>query len=55
MQKIMVLFHDSDIKSGGTGSMMDLVVEWKKMNQFDPICVFPKKRGALLNMHYLME
>lgn len=48
MQKIMILFHDSDIKSGGTGSMMDLVVEWKKMNQFDPICVFPKKRGSAI-------
>lgn len=47
MKKVMVFFHDSDIKSGATGSMMDVVEGWKKQKLLEPICIFPKYGNAV--------
>lgn len=46
MKKIVVFFHDSEINSGATHSMLDLIDFWVNKKQMKVLCVFPYRGTA---------
>ena len=44
--KILFVFHGSDIESGGTRSLMDIVSNLYERNEYDFEAVFPYKKGS---------
>ncbi|ANF82878.1 hypothetical protein A3K93_12225 [Acinetobacter sp. NCu2D-2] len=47
MKKVIVVFHDNNIKSGATASMLSLIKYWKTHNYFEVEAIIPKDKGSL--------
>lgn len=47
MLKILVVFHDNNLKSGATASMLSIVKFWKINNIFKVDVIVPKSKGSL--------
>ncbi|MBC6627142.1 glycosyltransferase family 4 protein [Pseudomonas sp.] len=47
MKKVIVIFHDNNIKSGATASMLSIVQYWKTHNLIEIEAIIPKDKGSL--------